>query len=319
MDKKEFIRDNLILLAPMAGVTNSAFRIIARELGCSMVFTEMVNARGLMEKAKRSLELVYFQNEERPLGLQLFGSDPGLMAEAACVGVEAGFDLIDLNMGCPTPKIVKNGDGAALMKDLPLARAIIDSVSQAVKVPVTLKVRKGWSEEDHAAFSLARYAEEAGLHWITVHGRTREQFYSGKADWEIIGAIKDSVSIPVIGNGDVQGPLDCKRMMEETRCDGVMIGRAALGNPWIFKQCRHYLETGNILAGPSLQEVLQTCLRHLSLLVDLKGERIGVREMRKHASWYFRDFPGAAALRREINNCESILDMEKALGKINIY
>ncbi|WP_241421543.1 tRNA dihydrouridine synthase DusB [Candidatus Contubernalis alkaliaceticus] len=309
-------QDNLIFLAPMAGVTNSAFRTIARKLGSSLVFTEMVNARGLLEKTKKSLELICFREEERPIALQLFGSDPVLMAEAACVGVEAGFDLIDLNMGCPTPKIVKNGDGAALMRNLPLARVIIDSVSKAVKVPVTLKVRKGWSEGDDAVFSLACYAEEAGLHWITVHGRTREQFYSGKADWEIIGAIKASFNIPVIGNGDVRGPLDCIRMMEETRCDGVMIGRGALGNPWIFQQCRHYLETGNLLPGPPVREVLKTCLRHLSLLVDLKGERIGVREMRKHASWYFREFPGAAALRREINTCESVKDMKEVLAKI---
>lgn len=299
----------------MAGVTNSAFRSIARELGCDLVYTEMVNARGLLEKAKRSLDLIFFKEEERPIGLQIFGSDPGLMAEAACAGVEYRFDLIDINMGCPTPKIVKNGDGAALLRNLPLARSIIESVSQAVEVPVTLKIRKGWSEEDNSALPLAVFAEEAGLHWVTVHGRTREQFYRGKADWEIIKEIKDKVNIPVIGNGDVKGPLDFTKMMNETGCDGVMIGRGALGNPWIFKQCRHYLETGNLLPAPSLEEVIQTCLRHLALLVELKGETTGVKEMRKHTSWYFRNFPGAANLRREMNTCERVQDMEKILEK----
>ncbi len=301
---------NPILLAPMAGVTNSAFRIIARELGCDLVITEMVNARGLLEKAKRSVELMFFQENERPIGLQIFGSDPGLMAEAACAGEEHGFDWIDINMGCPTPKIVKNGDGAALMKNLPLARSIINSVSQAVEIPVTLKIRKGWSEEDVSSLSLAVFAEEAGLHWITVHGRTREQFYAGKADWGIIKAVKEKVSIPVVGNGDVREPRDYLWMLQETGCDGVMIGRGALGNPWIFQQCRHYLETGSLLPAPSLEEVIETSLKHLSLLVERKGEHTGVREMRKHASWYFRDFPGAGHLRREINKCERVRDMQ---------
>ena len=317
MDIKEIKLDNYIILAPMAGVTNSAFRIIARELGCDLVFTEMVNARGLLEKAKRSMELIFFKEEERPIGLQIFGSDPGLMAEAACAGVEYGFDLIDINMGCPTPKIVKNGDGAALMRNLPLARSIIESVSRAVEVPVTLKIRKGWSEEDDSAHSLVGYAEEAGLHWVTVHGRTREQFYRGKADWEIIKEIKGKVNIPIVGNGDVKGPLDYVKMKNETGCDGVMIGRGALGNPWVFKQCKYYLETGSFLSGPSREEIFKTCLRHLSLLVELKGEQTAVREMRKHASWYFREFPGAGNLRREINTCERVQDMKSLFEKIS--
>lgn len=307
---------NNIFLAPMAGITDSAFRRIAVDFGCGLVFTEMVNARGLVEGSRHSWRLMEFKEEESPIGLQIFGSDPGVMAEAACLGVEYGYDFIDINMGCPTPKIVKNGEGAALMKDLNLSQKILESVTGAVNVPVTLKMRKGWSEKELTALSLAEIAQDAGIYWITIHSRTWEQFYTGRADWSFIKEIKKKVNIPVIGNGDLKSPDDCKKMFEETGCDGIMIGRGALGSPWIFRQACYYLKEGKLLPQPDKEEIINTAFKHLELICELKGEDVGVREMRKHAAWYIKGIRGAGRIRKEINTCRTIQEMESLLKNV---
>ncbi len=307
---------NNIFLAPMAGITDSAFRRIAVEFGCGVVFSEMINARGLVERTKHSWRLMEFKEEERPIGLQIFGSDSVLMSEAACLGVEYGYDFIDINMGCPTPKIVKNGEGAALMRDLNLSQKIMESVISAVNVPVTLKMRKGWSEKEVTALSLAEIAEDTGIYWITIHARTREQFYTGRADWSFIRELKEKVNIPVIGNGDLNSPDDCKRMLEETDCDGVMLGRGALGSPWIFRQINYYLAEGRLIPPPDKEVIINTALKHLQLITELKGEDTGVREMRKHAAWYIRGIKGASQIRKEIIICKTAAEMESVLRNV---
>lgn len=316
MVKGLFERPPVFFLAPMAGITNQAFRLLARRCGCHLVVTEMVNARGVVENSKNTLKLLRHTPEERPLGLQLFGSDPGVMAEAARAGVESGFDFIDLNMGCPTPKIVRNGEGAALMNDLPLAQKIMERVAGAVQVPVSVKLRKGWGEGGEAALPLSLLAEESGIAWVALHGRTREQFYRGRADWGIIRKVKERVGIPVVGNGDLVTPGDCRQMLRETGCDGLMVGRGALGNPWIFQRAIYYLEAGELLPGPGLEEIVAMARRHLGALVELKGEKTGVQEMRKHAAWYIKGIRGAARWRREINACETREEMEKVLERV---
>ncbi|RQD76213.1 MAG: tRNA dihydrouridine synthase DusB [Candidatus Syntrophonatronum acetioxidans] len=309
---------NSIFLAPMAGITNSAFRQIVKDLGCGLVFTEMVNARGLVEGLKNARELAEYVPREKPIGLQIFGSDPSFMARAAALGEEEGFDLIDINMGCPTPKIVKNGEGAALMKDLPLASEIMSSVVKAVNIPVTVKIRRGWSREEMTALTLAERAEEAGVSLVTVHGRSREEFYGGEADWNIIREVKKRINIPLVGNGDIRGPLQAQQIIEETNCDGIMLGRGAMGNPWIFKRIDYYLNQGVFLPPPPVEEIVRVALKHLKLLIDLKGEYIGVREMRKHASWYIKGMKGAARARRQINSCRRAREMEKVLKSLLI-
>ncbi len=316
MKLKDLFLKNHIFLAPMAGITNSAFRQLAKEFGCGLVFTEMVNARGLVEGVKNAWKLTEHTSQEKPLGLQIFGSDPSLMAEAAVIGEEKGFDLIDINMGCPTPKIVKNGEGAALMRNLPLAKKIMSSVVKAVEIPVTVKIRKGWSREEVTALSLAERAEEAGIDLITLHGRSREEFYGGEADWSIIKRVKEVVQIPLVGNGDITGPLAARKMLKETSCDGIMIGRGAMGNPWIFKRIDYYLNQGELLPPPGVEEIVKVALKHLKLLIDLKGEYIGVREMRKNASWYIKGIKGAARVRRQINSCGTAGEMEDALKSL---
>jgi len=316
MKLKDLFLKNHIFLAPMAGITNSAFRQLAKEFGCGLVFTEMVNARGLVEGVKNAWKLTEHTSQEKPLGLQIFGSDPSLMAEAAVIGEEKGFDLIDINMGCPTPKIVKNGEGAALMRNLPLAKKIMSSVVKAVEIPVTVKIRKGWSREEVTALSLAERAEEAGIDLITLHGRSREEYYGGEADWSIIKRVKEVVQIPLVGNGDITGPLAARKMLKETSCDGIMIGRGAMGNPWIFKRIDYYLNQGELLPPPGVEEIVKVALKHLKLLIDLKGEYIGVREMRKNASWYIKGIKGAARVRRQINSCGTAGEMEDALKSL---
>lgn len=316
MKLKDLFLKNNIFLAPMAGITNSAFRQLAKEFGCGLVFTEMVNARGLVEGVKNAWRLTEHTSQEKPLGLQIFGSDPSLMAEAAVIGEEKGFDLIDINMGCPTPKIVKNREGAALMRDLPLAKKIMSSVVKAVEIPVTVKIRKGWSREEVTALPLAERAEEAGIDLITLHGRSREEFYGGEADWSIIKRVKEVVQIPLVGNGDITGPLAARKILKETACDGIMIGRGAMGNPWIFKRIDYYLNQGELLPPPGVEEIVKVALKHLKLLIDLKGEYIGVREMRKNASWYIKGIKGAARVRRQINSCGTAGEMETVLKSL---
>lgn len=287
-------------LAPMAGVSDLAYRVIAKKMGASLTTAEMVSAKGLYYRNEKTKEMLKIDPDEHPVALQLFGSDPDIMAWGAKIMEQAGPDFIDINMGCPMQKVVKNGDGSALMKNIPLAAAVIRAMVKAVQTPVTVKMRLGWSRDTLNAVELAQAAEEAGAAAITVHGRTREDFYTGKADWKEIKKVVDAVKIPVIGNGDVTDGKSAKDLMEETGCAAVAIGRAAWGNPWIFREVNTYLETGEIIPSPSWEMRLQMARRHLHGLCREKGEYAAVREMRAHASRYFHGLPKATALRQEI-------------------
>ncbi|OPX89749.1 MAG: tRNA-dihydrouridine synthase C [Pelotomaculum sp. PtaB.Bin104] len=307
---------NSVVSAPMAGITDKAFRILAREAGCGLVCTEMVSDQALLYGNPKTCSLLNTSGEAGPVSVQIFGSNPDYMARAAEIAESRGADIIDINMGCPTPKIVKNGEGAALMRDPLRAAGIVRAVVSRVKVPVTVKMRKGWDDKSVNAVELAKLVVEAGAVALTVHGRTRSQFYRGKADWEIIAAVKEAVAVPVIGNGDIWQPADALSMLEHTRCDAIMIGRAALGNPWIFKRTLHFLLTGGDLPVPSPEERIEVALRHLSLLVENKGEQVAVREMRKHAAWYTKGLPGAARMRDLINKAGCKEELQKILGSL---
>ena len=308
-----------LALAPMAGITDQPFRLLAKEQGCPLVYSEMISAKGLYYNPGRQRFLLHFTEAERPIGFQLFGSDPGIMATAARKLEELGPDFIDLNLGCPTPKVVRNGDGGALLRTPELAGEIFKRVAEAVSCPVTVKVRKGWDEGEISVFEIAARAEAAGLKAIAVHGRTVKQGYSGHADWDIIRRIKESVSIPVIGNGDVVCPDSAEAMLSSCRCDGVMIARAAQGNPWIFKAVKARLEGSRPPEAPGIDQVVEMAIKHLSLLTELKGEPAAVREMRSHAVWYIKSFPGAASARRKLVQAESREAMENLLKEYSLY
>ena len=298
-----------LVLAPMAGVTDLSYRKLCKEQGCGLVVTEMVSAKAILYKNRNTQELLRIRDEERPAAVQLFGSDAGIMGEIAQVVSEGNCDLIDVNMGCPVPKIVNNGEGSALLKEPKKVEAILTAMVKRSKKPVTVKIRKGFNDASVNAVEIAKIAEGCGVAAVAVHGRTREQFYSGKADWEIIRQVKEAVKIPVIGNGDVTGAKEAKAMLDLTGCDGVMIGRGAKGNPWIFSQILHYLETGEVLPGPSVLEIKEMILRHGRLLSEDKGEFTAMREMRKHMAWYTAGLPHSAALRNEINLVETLEEM----------
>ncbi len=292
--------DGWAVLAPMAGVSDLAYRVIARRMGAAMTTTEMVSSRGLHYQNEKTEEMLRLDPGEHPVSLQLFGNDPDIMAEAARIVEAAGADMIDINMGCPMLKVVKNGDGSALMKNIPLAYDIVKAMTKAVSIPVTVKMRIGWSRASLNAPELAAVVEEAGAAAVTVHGRTKEELYSGHADWKEIARVVAEVRIPVFGNGDVTDGPSAKALMEETGCVGVAIGRAAWGNPWIFREVNRYLEKGEILPPPTRTERLHMAAEHLQGLVREKGEYIAIREMRAHASHYFHGLPRATTLRREI-------------------
>ncbi len=294
-----------IALGPMAGVTDLPFRILCKEMGCGLLYTEMVSAKAIYYKNKNTEELLATQEGEAPIAVQLFGSDPQIMADMAKVVEERPFDMIDVNMGCPVPKVVNNHEGSALMKEPKLVEQILTQMVKAVKKPVTIKIRKGFDDDCVNAVEIAKIAEGCGVSAVAVHGRTRAQYYSGQADWDIIRQVKENISIPVIGNGDITCATDAKKMIEQTGCDGIMIGRAAQGNPWIFARVKHFLETGEELEKPSLQQVKEMILRHGKMLIEEKGEFTGVREMRKHVAWYTTGYPNSANLRREVNLTES--------------
>lgn len=313
MKIKDIDIPNSVFLAPMAGVTDLPFRLLCKEMGCGLVYTEMVSAKGLLYDNENTKQLLVVDEREHPVAVQLFGSDARILAEMAKKIEESDIDMIDINMGCPAPKITKNGEGSALMKNPKQIGEIVKAVSSAVKKPVTIKIRKGFDDNTITAVEVAKIAEESGAAAIAVHGRTREQFYSGKADWNIIRQVKEAVSIPVIGNGDVVSPESAKRLFEETNCDAIMIGRGAQGNPWIFKRVLHYLQTGEILEEPSPQEKIDMALRHARMLIEFKGEYIGIREMRKHVSWYTKGLLKAGVLRNKINEAQNYEEMEKLL------
>lgn len=298
--------ENNVMLGPMAGVTDLPFRVLCREQGAGLVCMEMVSAKAVLYGNRNTKELLAVSPLERPVSLQLFGSDPEILAEIAARLEDGPYDILDLNMGCPVPKVVKNGEGSALMKNPVLAERILSSMVKAVKKPVTVKIRKGFDDHSVNAVELAKIAEACGVAAVAVHGRTREQYYSGKADWEIIRQVKEAVSIPVIGNGDVHSPEAAKKLLEETGCDGVMVARGARGNPWIFRRIVSYLETGVIPPDPSKEEVKDMIFRHAAMMTEQKGELAAMREMRKHVAWYTAGYPHSAALRREINEVETL-------------
>lgn len=310
---------NPLILAPMAGVSDLPFRLLCKEEGAGLVFMEMVSAKAISFHNKNTEKLMEIAPEEGPVSLQLFGSEPDLMSQVAREIEERPFDILDINMGCPVPKVVGNGEGSALMKNPKLVEEIVKKVARAVKKPVTVKIRKGFDDANVNAVEIAKIAEASGATAVAVHGRTREQYYSGKADWEIIRQVKEAVKIPVIGNGDVDSPKRAKQMLEETGCDGVMIGRAARGNPWIFRQTLSYLETGAIVERPSLEEVRQMMLRHAKMQIACKGAYTGVREMRKHISWYTAGYPHSARLRALINQVESLEELQSLLEEWRIH
>ena len=304
------VLDNPLVLAPMAGVTDLPFRLLCKEQGAGLLCMEMVSAKAIYYKNKNTEQLMEIDERERPVSLQLFGSEPDLLAEIAAQIEDRPFDILDFNMGCPVPKVVNNGEGSALMKNPKLVEEILTKMVRATKKPVTVKFRKGFDDEHINAVEIAKIAEASGVAAVAVHGRTRAQYYAGKADWDIIRRVKEAVKIPVIGNGDLLCAEDVVRMKEQTGCDGFMIGRGCQGNPWIFKQILHKMETGQDLPKPTIQEVAQMVLIHAKKQLEVKGEYTGIREIRKHAAWYTAGYKNSSKLRGRINEVETMEQLE---------
>lgn len=305
--------DNRVFLSPMAGVTDLPFRLICKQKGCGMLYTEMINAKALCYNDENTKKMTKIEDEEHPIAIQIFGSEPEYMGRATEILNSHPNEILDINMGCPAPKVVKNGDGSALMGNPKLAEEVMKAVVKNSTKPVTLKIRKGWDDQSINAVEIAKIAEQSGISAVAIHGRTREQYYSGKADWDIIKEIKDAISIPVIGNGDVFEIEDAINMLEKTNCDAIMIGRGAQGNPWIFNRINHYMETGEILPKPTAEEKINTAIEHMKLAVEEHGEYVAVREMRKHIGWYIKGLKNSARYRDEINK---LTDSEGVIMKL---
>lgn len=308
--------DNEVFLSPMAGVTDLPFRTICKEKGCGMLYTEMINAKALCYDDENTKKMLRMEKDEHPVAVQIFGSDPEFMGKAAVIMNEYPNEILDINMGCPAPKVIKNGDGSALMRNPKLAAEVLTSVVKHSTKPVTLKIRKGWDDDSVNAVEIAKIAEECGISALAIHGRTREQFYSGKADWDIIAEIKQAINIPVIGNGDVFEVEDAVNMLEKTKCDAIMIGRGAQGNPWIFNRINHYMKTGEILPEPTLEEKINTAIKHMNLAVAEHGDYVAVREMRKHIGWYLKGLKNSAKYRDQINK---ITDYKQVIAMLEEY
>lgn len=308
-----------LILGPMAGVTDLPFRLLCKEQGADLLYTEMISAKGIYYKNKNTEQLWTIEEKERPVALQLFGSDPELMAEMAKQIESRNFDILDINMGCPVPKVVNNGEGSALMKDPVLAGRIIRAVSDAISKPVTVKFRTGFTADTVNAVEFAKIAEDSGAAALAVHGRTREQYYSGRADWEMIARVKEAVHIPVIASGDIFTPEDAIRCQEQTGCDGLMLARGARGNPWLFSRTKEYQRTGICPPEPSVEEVLEMILRHGKMQTEFKGELMGMREMRKHVAWYTAGYQHSAAIRRQVNEVENYKQLQKLCEHAKIF
>ncbi len=308
--------DHPFMLAPMAGVGDLPFRVLCKEQGASLVCMEMVSAKALEYHNRNTLELLRIDPDENPVSLQLFGSDPEVISAQAAAIEELPFDILDLNMGCPVPKVAGNGEGSALMKDPVLAGKIIEMTVKRIRKPVTVKIRKGFDAAHVNAVEIAKIAQESGASAVAVHGRTRDQFYSGKADWEIIRKVKEALSIPVIGNGDVTNPEQAEEMLLQTGCDGVMIGRGARGNPWIFERILTYMETGKDPGRPDAETIRDMILRHARFQIEYNGEMMGIRQMRKHVAWYTAGLKFSARIRDEVNRAETYEQLEKLVSSL---
>ncbi|MGP1618757.1 tRNA dihydrouridine synthase DusB [Peptostreptococcus stomatis] len=319
MKFRDFEVENEVFLAPMAGVTDLPFRLICKELGCGLLYTEMINAKALCYDDKNTKKMLNILDEEHPVAVQIFGSEPEFMGKAAQILNDYPNEILDINMGCPAPKVVKNGDGSALMRNPKLAGQVLDQVVKNSKKPVTLKIRKGWDDNSVNALEIAKIAEDCGICAITIHGRTREQYYSGQADWDIIGEVKSQISIPVIGNGDVTSVEDAIRIKDHTVCDAIMIGRGAQGNPWIFKRIDHYMKTGQLLDPPSKDEKIDIAIKHMDLAIKEHGEYVAVREMRKHIGWYLKGMKHSARFRDQINHMVTAKEVIDTLNQYRNY
>lgn len=319
MKFRDFEVENEVFLAPMAGVTDLPFRLICKELGCGLLYTEMINAKALCYDDKNTKKMLNILDEEHPVAVQIFGSEPEFMGKAAQILNDYPNEILDINMGCPAPKVVKNGDGSALMRNPKLAGQVLDQVVKNSKKPVTLKVRKGWDDNSINALEIAKIAEDCGICAITIHGRTREQYYSGQADWDIIGEVKSQISIPIIGNGDVTSVEDAIRIKDHTGCDAIMIGRGAQGNPWIFKRIDHYMKTGQLLDPPSKDEKIDIAIKHMDLAIKEHGEYVAVREMRKHIGWYLKGMKHSARFRDQINHMVTAKEVIDTLNQYRNY
>ena len=307
-----------VFLAPMAGVTDTPYRILAREMGCPLVYSEMVSDKGINYRNEHTLKMLQTEEQERPMAMQLFGAEADSVARAAEYIQSLGCaDILDFNMGCPAPKVVKNHEGSAMMREPENAYKVLKALVNAVDMPVTVKMRIGWDDQHINVVEMAKLAEEAGVAAIAVHGRTREQFYRDQANWKIIGQVREAVKVPVIANGDVRNVYDLDKIRQVSGCEAVMVGRAAQGKPWIFRQLTEYLRTGEILPGPTMDERKEIIIRHLDMLLQFKGDYIGPREMRKHATWYTKGIPGSAELRCLFNQAETRDDFLRILDKMH--